>query len=151
MEATEEDLAQKFDNGKTKIEINRNYKEGEKPIDDDEDEEEDKTNLSMANMEAALREDIMAKLDRISQDFGRFQKLQQMLVRARLSGKKMRRPQHEEFEQIQTEIIEEIKSLRLNNARIDALIDQLYAINKRFISLEAVSYTHLTLPTICSV
>ena len=136
LEATEEDLAQKFDNGKTKIEINRNYKEGEKPIDDDEDEEEDKTNLSMANMEAALREDIMAKLDRISQDFGRFQKLQQMLVRARLSGKKMRRPQHEEFEQIQTEIIEEIKSLRLNNARIDALIDQLYAINKRFISLE---------------
>jgi len=135
LEATPEDLAQKFDNGKTKIEINRNYKEGEKPI-DDEEEEEDKINLSMANMEAALREDIMLKLDRISQDFGRFQKLQQMLIRARLSGKKMRRPQHEEYEQIQNEIIEEIKSLRLNNARIDALIDQLYAINKRFISLE---------------
>ena len=135
LEATEEDLAQKFDNGKTKIEINRDYKEGEKPI-DDEEEEEDKINLSMANMEAALREDIMAKLDRISQDFGRFQKLQQMLIRARLSGKKMRRPQFEEFEQIQNEIIEEIKSLQLNNARIEALIDQLYAINKRFISLE---------------
>ncbi len=136
LEATPEDLAQKFDNGKTKIEINRDYKEGEKPIDDDEDEEEDKTNLSMANMEAALREDIMAKLDRISQDFGRFQKLQQMQIRARLSGKKLRRPQHEEFEQIQNEIIEEIKSLQLNNARIEALIDQLYMINKRFISLE---------------
>ncbi len=136
LEATEEDLAQKFDNGKTKIEINRDYKEGEKPLDDDEEEEEDKTNLSMANMEAALREDIMAKLDRISQDFGRFQKLQQMLIRARLSGKKLRKPQAEEFEQIQNEIIEEIKSLQLNNARIDALIDQLYAINKRFISLE---------------
>jgi len=135
LEATPEDLAQKFDNGKTKIEINRDYKEGEKPI-DDEEEEEDKINLSMANMEAALRDDIMAKLDRISQDFGRFQKLQQMLIRARLSGKKMRRPQFEEFEQIQNEIIEEIKSLQLNNARIDALIDQLYAINKRFISLE---------------
>ena len=136
LEATEEDLAQKFDNGKTKIEINRNYKEGEKPIDDDEDEEDDKTNLSMANMEAALREEIMAKLDRISQDFGRFQKLQQMQIRARLSGKKLRKPQHEEFEKIQNEIIEEIKSLQLNNARIEALIDQLYMINKRFISLE---------------
>ena len=136
LEATEEDLAQKFDNGKTKIEINRDYKEGEKPIDDDEDEEEDKTNLSMANMEAALRDEIMAKLDRISQDFGRFQKLQQMLIRARLNGKKLRKPQAEEYDQIQTEIIEEIKSLQLNNARIDALIDQLYMINKRFISLE---------------
>jgi len=136
LEATEEDLAQKFDNGKAKIDTTRDYKEGEKPLDDDEEEEEDKTNLSMANMEAALREDIMAKLDRISQDFGRFQKLQQMLIRARLSGKKMRKPQAEEYEQIQNEIIEEIKSLQLNNARIDALIDQLYAINKRFISLE---------------
>jgi len=111
LEATEEDLAQKFDNGKAKIDTTRDYKEGEKPLDDDEEEEEDKTNLSMANMEAALREDIMAKLDRISQDFGRFQKLQQMLIRARLSGKKMRKPQAEEYEQIQNEIIEEIKSL----------------------------------------
>ena len=136
LEATEEDRNAKFDNGKAKIDINRDYEEGQKPIDDDEEEEEDKTNLSMANMEAALREDIMAKLDRISQDFGRFQKLQQMLIRARLSGKKMRKPQFDEYEQIQKEIIEEIKSLQLNNARIDALIDQLYAINKRFISLE---------------
>ena len=136
LEATEEDRNAKFDNGKAKIDINRDYEEGQKPIDDEEEEEEDKTNLSMANMEAALREDIMAKLDRISQDFGRFQKLQQMLIRARLSGKKMRKPQFDEYEQIQREIIEEIKSLQLNNARIDALIDQLYAINKRFISLE---------------
>ena len=112
------------------------YKEGEKPIDDDEDEEEDKTNLSMASMEAALRDDVMATLDEISENFTRFQNLQQMLIRARLSGKKMRRPQAEEFDQIQTEIIEKIKLLQLNNARIDALIDQLYAINKRFISLE---------------
>ena len=42
----------------------------------------------------------------------------------------------EEYNDIQKSIIEEIKSLQLNNARIDALIDQLYAINKRFISLE---------------
>jgi RNA polymerase primary sigma factor len=114
----------------------RNYKPGEKPIEDDDEDEEDKTNLSMANMEAALREQIMDKLDRISEDFGRFQKLQQMLIKARLSGKKLRKPQAEEYDQIQETIIEEIKSLQLNNARIEALIDQLYAINKRFISLE---------------
>lgn len=114
----------------------RNYKPGEKPIEDDEEDEDDKTNLSMANMEAALRETIMDKLDRISEDFGRFQKLQQMLIKARMSGKKLRKPQAEEYDQIQETIIEEIKSLQLNNARIDALIDQLYAINRRFISLE---------------
>lgn len=134
IEATEEDLKPREDERKIKIE--RNYEEGQKPIDDDEEEEEDKTNLSMANMEAALREDVMATLDLISTDFERFQKLQQMLIRARLSGRKMRAPQFAEYEDIQTRIIEEIKSLQLNNARIDALIEQLYAINKRFISLE---------------
>jgi|GEM_PF-2277758 len=134
IEATEEDL-KPFDDGKKKF-PERTYKEGEKPIDDDEDEEEDKTNLSMASMESELRDGVMETLDRISKDFGRFQKLQQMLIRARLSGRKMRKPQFEEYEQIQNEIIEEIKSLQLNNARIDALIDQLYAINRRFISLE---------------
>jgi len=132
IEATEEDLPPVEE---TK-EPERKYAEGEKPIDDDEDEEEDKTNLSMASMEAALREDVMATLDLISKDFARFQDLQQMLLRARLTGKKMRRPQAEEFDKIQEQIIEHIKSLQLNNARIDALIDQLYEINKRFISLE---------------
>jgi len=133
IEATEEDLKPRDDGPKLPV---RNYKEGEKPIDDDDEDEDDKTNLSMASMEAELREDVMATLDSIARDFGRFQKLQQMLINARLSGRKMRKPQLEEYEKIQVQIIEEIKSLQLNNARIDALIEQLYAINKRFISLE---------------
>ena len=136
LEATEEDLnAPKLNN--RKIDTTKDYEEGQKTLEDDEEEEEDeKANLSMANMEAELRETVMETLNVISQDFARFQTLQQMLIRARLSGKKMRKPQAEEFDAIQGRIIEEIKSLHLNNARIDALIDQLYAINKRFISLE---------------
>ena len=135
IEATEEDLAKPREDRRT-IKIERDYEEGQKPLDDDEEEEEDKTNLSMAAMEAALREDVMNTLDAISEDFARFQKLQQMLIRSRLSGRKMRQPQFEEYADNQTRIIDEIKSLQLNNARIDALIEQLYAINKRFISLE---------------
>ena len=136
LEATEEDLnAPKLNN--RKIDTTKDYEEGQKTLEDDEEEEEDeKANLSMANMEAELRDSVMNTLNVISEDFARFQSLQQMLIRARLSGKKMRKPQAVEFDEIQTRIIEEIKGLQLNNARIDALIDQLYAINKRFISLE---------------
>jgi len=100
LEAQEGDLKPLAEERKVKM-PERNYKPGEKPIDDDEDEEEDKVNVSMASMEAALRDDVMEKLDRIAADFGRFQKLQQMLIRARLSGKKMRRPQAEEYDAIQ--------------------------------------------------
>jgi len=136
IEATPEDIKKARTFNDRTIKIERNYKEGEKPLDDDEEEEEDKTNLSMAAMEAALREDVMNTLDAIGADFARFRKLQDMLIRSRLSGRKMRKPQFEEFEETQNRIIHEIKSLQLNNARIDALIEQLYAINKRFISLE---------------
>jgi RNA polymerase primary sigma factor len=135
LEAQEGDLQPLSEERKPKM-PERNYKPGEKPIDDDEDEEEDKTNLSMAAMEAALRDTIMDKLDRISENFGRFQKLQQMLIKARLNGKKLRKPQAVEYDEIQAQIIEEINDLQLNNNRIDALIDQLYTINRRFISLE---------------
>jgi RNA polymerase primary sigma factor len=135
LEKEEGDLESLAEERKTKL-PERTYKPGEKPIDDDEEDEDDKTNLSMAGMEAALRDDIMEKLDRISGNFGRFQKLQQMLIRARMSGKKLRKPQAEEYDSIQEQIITEIKDLQLNNARIDALIDQLYTINRRFISLE---------------
>ena len=135
LEKQEGDLESLAEERRTKL-PERTYAPGEKPIEDDEDEEEDKTNLSMAGMEAALRDDIMEKLDRISDNFGRFQKLQQMLIKARLSGKKLRKPQAEEYDAIQEQIIIEIKDLQLNNARIDALIDQLYTINRRFISLE---------------
>ena len=136
IEATDEDLKDVRDNNRRTIKIERDYEEGQKPIDDDEEEEEDKVNVSMAAMEAALREDVMNTLDVISADFARFQKLQDMLIRARMSGRKMRAPQYDEYTDIQKRIIEEIKSLQLNNNRIDALIEQLYAINKRFISLE---------------
>ncbi len=136
IEATEEDIKNARKVNDRTIKIERNYEEGQKPLDDDEEEEEDKTNLSMAAMEAALREDVMNTLDVISADFARFRKLQDMLIRSRLSGRKMRAPQFEEYESTQNRIIQEIKSLQLNNARIDALIEQLYSINKRFISLE---------------
>lgn len=135
LEAQEGDLPSLAEERKLKL-PERNYAPGEKPVEDDEDEEEDKTNLSMAMMEAALREQIMEKLDRISEDFTRFQSLQQMIIAARLKGKKLRVPQREEYEEISDRIVEEIKGLQLNNARIEALVEQLFHINKRFISLE---------------
>ena len=135
LEAEEGDLPSLAEERRLKL-PERNYKPGEKPIEDDTDDEDDKTNLSMAAMEAALREDIMEKLDRIADDFTRFQKLQQMLINARLKGKAMRKPQRDEYEEISERIVEEIKDLQLNNARIEALVEQLFHINKRFISLE---------------
>ena len=113
------------------------HAEGEKTLDDDDEEDEDeKVNLSMAAMEAELREGILVILNNIASDFARFQNLQDMQIRARMKGKALRKPQQEEFDDLQKLIIKELKSLQLNNARIVALVEQLYAINKRLIGLE---------------
>ena len=137
IEATEDDEKKKREVAKQNEKPERVHKEGEMTLEDDDEEEEDeKVNLSMAAMEAELRDGVFEILNAISKDFIRFQKLQQMRIRARLNGKGLRKPQADEYEQIQNKIIDELKSLHLNNARIEALVDQLYAINKRLIGLE---------------
>ena len=90
----------------------------------------------MAAMEAELRDGIFEILNNIGRDFARFQQLQDMHIRARLKGKSLRKPQAEQYAELQNIIIKELKSLQLNNARIEALVEQLYAINKRLIGLE---------------
>ncbi len=113
------------------------HAEGEKTLEDDDEEDEDeKINLSMAAMEAELREGIFDILNNISRDFARFQQLQDMHIRARLKGKALRKPQAKQYADLQNIIIKELKSLQLNNARIESLVEQLYAINKRLIGLE---------------
>ncbi|MEE9273334.1 MAG: RNA polymerase sigma factor RpoD [Robiginitomaculum sp.] len=139
IEATDEDIKRKKDEeNKKNAAPERDYAEGEKPVDDDEeeDEEELKKNLSIAAMEAKLREGVVDTLNAIGKNFTRFQALQSMMINARLKGKALRAPQAKEYEGIQTKIIREIKSLHLNNARIEALLEQLYAINKDLIGLE---------------
>ena len=117
--------------------VKATHAEGEKTLEDDEEEDEDeKINLSMAAMEAELRGGIFEILNAIGRDFARFQQLQDMHIRARLKGKSLRKPQAEQYADLQNKIIAELKSLQLNNARIEALVEQLYAINKRLIGLE---------------
>ena len=47
-----------------------------------------------------------------------------------------RDPQERTYKKLKNEIIGEVKSLRLNQARIDALVEQLYDINKRLVGYE---------------
>ncbi len=137
IEVDEEEEKERLLAAKPVVEDTPKHAEGEKTLDDDDEEEEDeKINLSMAAMEAELRDSVFEILNAISKDFARFQKLQQMLIRARLKGKALQKPQRAEYVEIQDKIIDELKSLHLNNARIEALVEQLYAINKRLIGLE---------------
>ena len=60
-----------------------------------------------------------------------------MLFRSnRLQNESLSPAQERKYKKIKEELITEVKSLRLNQARIDALVEQLYDINKRLVGYE---------------
>ncbi|MNH59892.1 RNA polymerase sigma factor RpoD [compost metagenome] len=104
--------------------------------DDDEDDFDDGGGMSISALEAELRDGVMEVLDAIAADFGGFRKLQDKLVEARLKGEVLSAKDHKAYETLTTTISDRLKTMKLNNNRIEALVEQLYAINKRLIGLE---------------
>ncbi|MBI1252191.1 MAG: RNA polymerase sigma factor RpoD [Alphaproteobacteria bacterium] len=100
------------------------------------DDFDDEGAISMSAMEAELKEGVMTTLDAIAEAFEQFRKLQDKRVSARLRGRSLPGAQAETYDSAQQTIIDELKKLKLNNARIESLVEQLYAINRKLISLE---------------
>ncbi|MEO9873302.1 MAG: RNA polymerase sigma factor RpoD [Anderseniella sp.] len=108
------------------------FEPAEQP-DDDEDDEDEEANVSLAAMEAELKPHVLETFDRIAKTYKSLRKLQDQEVseKTALSPSQGRR-----YRKLREEIIEDVKSLSLNAARIEALVEQLYDINRRLISLE---------------
>jgi len=105
--------------------------------DDEEDEDfDDGGGMSISALEAELREGVMEILDAIASDFDAFRKLQERLVETRLKGEELGAKDRKAYETLSEAISGRLKTVKLNNNRIEALVEQLYAINKRLIGLE---------------
>ncbi|MEQ9505855.1 MAG: RNA polymerase sigma factor RpoD [Hyphomonas sp.] len=102
----------------------------------EEEEEDDAAAMSMSAMEGELREGVLAKLDEIADSFGRFRKLQDKLVGRRMEGKDLTPKAQHEYDELSLLIVDNLKTIHINNARIEALVEQLYAINKKLMGLE---------------
>ena len=110
---------------------------GEKSEDDEEDEDfDDGGGMSISALEAELRDGVMEVLDAIAGDFGAFRKLQDKLVEARLKGETLNAKDQKAYDTLTADISGRLKTMKLNNNRIEALVEQLYAINKRLMGLE---------------
>ncbi len=104
---------------------------------EDEDDEEDESNLSLAAMEAELRPQVMETFDVIADTYKKLRKLQDLQVEARLAASgTLSTAQERRYKQLKEELIAAVKSLALNQNRIDALVEQLYDINKRLVQNE---------------
>jgi RNA polymerase primary sigma factor len=111
-------------------------KEGAEGEGEGEDDFDDGAGPSVSAMEAELREGVMATLDAIAIEFEEFRRLQEKLVGARLMGQDLTENERRAYETANAAISGRLKTLKLNNARIEALVDQLYAINRKLMQLE---------------
>ena len=101
--------------------------------DDDDDME---SSLSLAAIEAELKPKVVETFDTIADTFKRLRRLQEQDIENRLRNSSLSPAQERKYKKLKEEIITEVKSLRLNQARIDSLVEQLYDINKRLVSNE---------------
>ncbi len=105
---------------------------------DDTDEEEEQANMSLAAMEAALKPRVLETLDRIAEDYEKLSEMQDSRISATLNEDgSFSAKQEETYQKLRSEIVELVNSLHLHNNRIEALIDQLYGINKRIMSIDS--------------
>jgi RNA polymerase primary sigma factor len=101
------------------------------------DEEDDMDNsVSLSAMEAELKPKVLETFERIASAYKKLRRLQDQNVVNKLKNETLTPSQERKYKTLKKEIITYVKSLSLNPNRIEALVDQLYDINKRLIGLE---------------
>ncbi len=112
--------------------------EGDLPPPEEFSEEEDdmENSVSLSAMEAELKPKVLDTFDRIADAYKKLRRLQDQNVENKLKNETLTPAQERKYKSLKKEIVADVKSLSLNQNRIDALVEQLYDINKRLIGLE---------------
>jgi RNA polymerase primary sigma factor len=109
---------------------------GETLGESDLDEDEMENSLSLAAIEAELKPRVLETFDNVADAYKRLRRLQEQDIQLQLNSASLTPAQERKYKKLKEEIIAEVKSLRLNQARIDSLVEQLYDINKRLVGYE---------------
>ena len=105
---------------------------------EDDEDDDDQANMSLAAMEATLKPRVLETLDQIAADYTRLSEMQDMRISATLNeDESFSDAEEAEYQELRSEIVELVNELHLHNNRIEALIDQLYGINRRIMSIDS--------------
>jgi len=101
-----------------------------------EEAEGEESSISLAAMEAQLKPSVLAIFDSIAEIYKRLHRLQDQRINALQKGEPLARVTERRYEKLKAEIIENVKRVRLNNIRIEHLVEQLYEVNRRLVADE---------------
>ena len=100
-----------------------------------EEEDEDDNTLSLAQMEAALKPEALERFARITQLFKKFEKIQNERVEMLGRGEEFPAAKEKKYEQLREELTAEVESVQFHATKIEFLVDNLYAFNRRLTAL----------------
>src|SRR6478735_2577003 len=100
----------------------------------EEEEEEDNT-LSLAQMEAALKPEALERFARITDLFKKFEKLQGERVDTLGRGDEFPKAKEKKYEELREQLTAEVESVQFHATKIEFLVDNLYAFNRRLTTL----------------
>ena len=92
--------------------------------------------LSLAAIEQELKPKVVETFDNVADTYKRLRKLQEQDIANQLRNDSPSPAQERRYKRLKSEIVAEVKSLRLNQTRIGSLVEQLYDINKRLVGYE---------------
>ena len=104
--------------------------------DGDLDEDDIDGSMSLAAIEAELKPKVVETFDTVAEHYKKLRRLQDQNVESKLKNESLSPAQERKYKKLKDDLIGEVKSLRLNQARIDSLVEQLYDINKRLLGYE---------------
>ncbi|MCP4181778.1 MAG: RNA polymerase sigma factor RpoD [Hyphomicrobiales bacterium] len=119
-----------------KPEVKREILPGDSAEEEEDEDDEDENALSLVAMENELRPQVMLIFDEIANSYKKLRRLQDQLVEKALDNKKLSPAQERRYKELHNLVVDAVKSLSLNQHRIEALVEQLYDINKRLVGLE---------------
>ena len=106
--------------------------------DDDDEDEDDAANISLAAMEETLKPDVLATLAKIAKDYNKLASMQDERISATINEDDTFSDKSEKsYQKLRNSLVEQVNALHFHNNRIDALIDQLYGINRKIMSIDS--------------
>ena len=103
-------------------------------LDDDEDIEEN--NMSLAAMEEALMPEVIQTFDKIADIYGKLKKVQDRRLSRMLKGEPATAQSEQRYAKLKDELVELMDGVRFNANRLEALVEQLYKLNRHLVGLD---------------
>ena len=102
-----------------------------------EEYDDDQANVSLAAMESSLKPTVLETLKHIADTYAKLSSLQENRMLAAYEERtKFTSNEEKKYQGLRTEIVALVNSLQLHNNRVEALIDQLYGLNRKMMGLD---------------